>query len=123
MESPTGSTQDGEKKFSVVERDVRECIKLFNVEDTSLLDDIKAVQDASDKIIESPLRNNLKVRILMKKTQLPRMIFSILIMKVDLQVKLPQKMKLKMLYITMKLVKKRISPSSQEKAEKLKLKV
>ena len=123
MESTTGSTQDGEKKFSVVERDVRECIKLFNVEDTSLLDDIKAVQDASDKIIESPLRNNLKVRILMKKTQLPRMIFSILIMKVDLQVKLPQKMKLKMLYITMKLVKKRISPSSQEKAEKLKLKV
>ena len=116
-------TQDGEKKFSVVERDVRECIKLFNVEDTSLLDDIKAVQDASDKIIESPLRNNLKVRILMKKTHLPRMIFSILIMKVDLQVKLPQKMKLKMLYITMKLVKKRISPSSQEKAEKLKLKV
>ena len=45
-------TEDGERKFSIVERPVRECIKLMNIEDTSLLDDIKAVQKASQEFLD-----------------------------------------------------------------------
>ena len=37
---------DGERRFSIVKRPVRECIKL-DFEDTSLLDDIKTVQKIS----------------------------------------------------------------------------
>ena len=46
-------TEDGERKFSIVERPVRECIKLMNIEDTSLLDDIKAVQKVSKELLEN----------------------------------------------------------------------
>ena len=35
----------------MVERPVRECVKLFNIEDTSLLDDIANVQKACQKIL------------------------------------------------------------------------
>ena len=45
-------TEDGERKFSIVERPVRECIKLMNIEDTSLLDDIKQVQRASQQLLD-----------------------------------------------------------------------
>lgn len=45
-------TEDGERKFSIVERPVRECIKLFNIEDTSLLDDIRSVQKASQELLD-----------------------------------------------------------------------
>ena len=45
-------TEDGERKFSIVERPVRECIKLMNIEDTSLLDDIKMVQKASQQLLD-----------------------------------------------------------------------
>ena len=45
-------TEDGERKFSIVERPARECIKLFNIEDTSLLDDIRAVQISCKKILD-----------------------------------------------------------------------
>ena len=45
-------TEDGERKFSIVERPVRECIKLMNIEDTSLLDDIKTVQKASQQLLD-----------------------------------------------------------------------
>ena len=45
-------TEDGERKFSIVERPVRECIKLMNIEDTSLLDDIKTVQKASQEFLD-----------------------------------------------------------------------
>ena len=45
-------TEDGERKFSIVERPVRECIKLMNIEDTSLLDDIKMVQKASQQVLD-----------------------------------------------------------------------
>ena len=46
------NTEDGERKFSIVERPARECIKLFNIEDTSLLDDIRAVQTSCKKILD-----------------------------------------------------------------------
>ena len=46
-------TEQGERKFSVVERPVRECVKLFNIEDTGLFEDITAVRDASRKILGS----------------------------------------------------------------------
>ena len=35
-----------------MERPVRECIKLMNIEDTSLLDDIKKVQRASQQLLD-----------------------------------------------------------------------
>ena len=45
-------TEDGEQKFSIVERPARECIKLLNIEDTSLLDDIRAVQKSSQELLD-----------------------------------------------------------------------
>ena len=41
-----------EGDINVVERPARECVKLFNIEDTSLLDDIKAVRDAAEQILD-----------------------------------------------------------------------
>ena len=38
--------------MSIVDRPVREVVKLCNIEDTSLLDDIKAVRNAAKKIID-----------------------------------------------------------------------
>ena len=46
-------TEDGERKFSIVERPVREVVRLLNVDDTTLLDDIKKVQDAAKKIFDT----------------------------------------------------------------------
>ena len=43
-------TMEGE--INVVERPVRECVRLFNIEDTSLLDDIQAVRAAAEKILD-----------------------------------------------------------------------
>ena len=43
-------TLDGE--INVVERPVRECVRLFNIEDTSLLDDIQAVRVAAGKLLD-----------------------------------------------------------------------
>ena len=37
--------------FRVVERPVRECVKLLNLEDTTLFDDIRAVREASREIL------------------------------------------------------------------------
>ena len=45
--------EDGETKFNVVERPSREVVKLMNIDDTSLLDDIKAVQEAAKKILDN----------------------------------------------------------------------
>ena len=45
-------TEQDERECSVVERPVRECVKLFNIEDTSLLDDIATVQRACQKILD-----------------------------------------------------------------------
>ena len=45
-------TEDGERKFSIVERPARECIKLMNIEDTSLLDDIRAAQKFLKKLLD-----------------------------------------------------------------------
>ena len=46
-------TENGERKFSIVERPVREIIKLFNIEDTSLLEDIAAAQKMALEILDS----------------------------------------------------------------------
>ena len=51
--SKDGKTRTVEvRKFSIVERPVRECIKLMNIENTSLLDDIKTVQKASQQLLD-----------------------------------------------------------------------
>ena len=44
-------TENGSREFRVVERPARECVKIWNVEDTTLLDDIRAVREASQKIL------------------------------------------------------------------------
>ena len=45
-------TEDGERQLSIVERPAREVVKLMNINDTSLLEDIKAVQDVAKKILD-----------------------------------------------------------------------
>ena len=51
--SKDGKTRTVEvRKFSIVERPVRECIKLMNIENTSLLDDTKTVQKASQQLLD-----------------------------------------------------------------------
>ena len=42
-------TEQGEREFKVVERPVRECVKLHNLEDTTLFDDIK---ESYDRVFE-----------------------------------------------------------------------
>ena len=46
-------TTTGERKYQEVERPVREIVKLFNIEDTTLLEDIKKVQDAAKQTLNS----------------------------------------------------------------------
>ena len=46
-------TDEGKVKFNVVERPVRECVKLLNIEDTHFLDDIEKVRQESTKVINS----------------------------------------------------------------------
>ena len=45
-------TEDGSRKMTIVERPVRQVVKLGDIEDTSLLDDITAVRNAAKKIID-----------------------------------------------------------------------
>ena len=45
-------TEDGSRKLSIVDRPVRQVVKLCDIEDTSLLDDITAVRNAAKKIID-----------------------------------------------------------------------
>ena len=45
-------TEDGSRKMSIVDRPVREVVKLCNIEDTSLLDDISVVRNVAKKIID-----------------------------------------------------------------------
>ena len=45
-------TEDGSRKLSIVDRPVRQVVKLCNIDDTSLLDDIAAVRKAAKKIID-----------------------------------------------------------------------
>ena len=44
-------TEQGSREFRVVERPVRECVKLINLEDTTLFDDIKAVRKACQEVL------------------------------------------------------------------------
>ena len=44
-------TEQGERLFRTVERPVRECVKLYNIEDTSLFEDIARVREISKKIL------------------------------------------------------------------------
>ena len=46
-------TEDGDRKLSIVERPVRECIRLLNIEDTSLLEDIAAAQKQAMDILDN----------------------------------------------------------------------
>ena len=45
-------TEDGSRKMTIVERPVRQVVKLCDIEDTSLLDDITTVRNAAKKIID-----------------------------------------------------------------------
>ena len=45
-------TDDGSRKLSIVDRPVRQVVKLCDIEDSSLLDDITAVRNAAKKIID-----------------------------------------------------------------------
>ena len=46
------NTEDGKAEYDVVERPVRECTKLFHIEDTSILEDIQAAQAEAKKILD-----------------------------------------------------------------------
>merc|ERR1719347_132242 len=46
-------TEDGSRKLSIVDRPVRQVVKLCDIEDSSLLDDITAVRKAAKKIIDA----------------------------------------------------------------------
>ena len=58
-ESYKYDTEHGERKFSIVERPVREIVRLFNIEDTSLLEDIAAARKLAVEILDS---NNIVPR-------------------------------------------------------------
>ena len=45
-------TEDGSRKMTIVDRPVRQVVKLCDIEDSSLLDDIAAVRNAAEKIID-----------------------------------------------------------------------
>ena len=45
------NTEDGVREFKVVERPVRECVRLMNIEDTTLMEDIKSVREASQAVL------------------------------------------------------------------------
>ena len=38
-------SEPGKRDFRLVERPVRECVKLFNIEDTTIFEDIRSVRD------------------------------------------------------------------------------
>ena len=44
-------TEQGERKFRLVERPIRECVRLLNLEDTTIFEDIEAVRNASREIL------------------------------------------------------------------------
>ena len=44
-------TEQGTREFRTVERPARECVKLWNLEDTTIFDDIREVRDASQTIL------------------------------------------------------------------------
>ena len=44
-------TEDGRRDFRLVERPVRQCVKLWNIEDTTILEDIARVRQASADIL------------------------------------------------------------------------
>ena len=44
-------TEQGERKFRLVERPIRECVRLLNLEDTTIFEDIEAVRNASKEIL------------------------------------------------------------------------
>ena len=44
-------SEQGSRQFRMVERPVRECVKLFNLDDTTIFEDIKAVREASKSIL------------------------------------------------------------------------
>ena len=44
--------EEGEGEINVVERPARDCVKLFHIDDTTLLDDLKAVREAATKILD-----------------------------------------------------------------------
>ena len=44
-------SEQGTREFRIVERPARECVRLMNLEDTTLFDEIKAVHDASRLIL------------------------------------------------------------------------
>ena len=46
-------------EMSIVERPVCQVVKLFNIDDTSLLEDIKAVQDAAKKLIKCQILKSI----------------------------------------------------------------
>ena len=45
-------SEQGSRQFRVVERPVRECVKLLSLDDTTLLEDIQLVRDASKSILD-----------------------------------------------------------------------
>ena len=45
--------QNGERIFKTVERPVREIVKLLNIDDTSLMDDIRSVQNHAKKLFDT----------------------------------------------------------------------
>ena len=56
-------TEDGSRKMSIVDRPVRQVVKLCNIEDTSLLDDIAAVRNAAKKIInDRKVKENISIK-------------------------------------------------------------
>ena len=42
-------TENGERKFRIVERPVRQTVKLMNIDETSLIDDIRKVHESASK--------------------------------------------------------------------------
>ena len=44
-------TEQGERTFRIVERPIRECVKLLDLEETTLFEDIEAVRVASKEIL------------------------------------------------------------------------
>ena len=45
------SSEEGEKTFRVVERPVRECVKLLNIDDTTIFEDIERVREECKRIL------------------------------------------------------------------------
>ena len=54
-------TEQGERQFRTVERPVRECVKLLNLDDTTLLEDIQAVRDATQFLLNGDVYSSQAV--------------------------------------------------------------